>query len=54
MIMRIKTTTGNYTVPVKNKLEAAQFLRTLQQMGITCIWWKYEDKEVKEECSQVG
>lgn len=54
MIMRIKTTTGNYTFPVKNKLEAKDFLLTLQRMGITCVWWKYEDKEVKEKCLQSG
>jgi len=54
MIMRIKTTTGNYTVPVKNKLEAKDFLLTLQRMGITCVWWKYEEKEVENECLQTG
>lgn len=54
MIMRVKTTTGKYEVPVKNKLEAAKFLQTLQQMGIVCIWWKYEDKEVENECLQIG
>ena len=54
MILRVKTTTGKYEVPVKNKLEAKDFLLTLQRMGITCVWWKYEDKEVKEECLQSG
>lgn len=54
MIMRVKTTTGKYEVPVKNKLEAKNFLLTLQRMGITCVWWKYEEGEVKKECSQAG
>ena len=54
MILRVKTTTGKYEVPVKNKLEAKDFLLTLQRMGITCVWWKYEDKEVRDECLQSG
>jgi len=45
MILRVKTTTGRYEVPVKNKLEAKNFLLTLQRMGITCVKWEY----VKEE-----
>lgn len=54
MIMRIKTTTGSYNVPVKNKLEAKDLLLTLQRMGITCVWWKYEEKEVTDKCLQSG
>lgn len=54
MIMRVKTTTGSYSVPVKNKLEAKDLLLTLQRMGITCVWWKYEYGEVKDECLQSG
>lgn len=54
MILRVKTTTGKYEVPVKNKLEAKDFLLTLQRMGITCIRWEYTDKEVKDECLQSG
>ena len=54
MILRVKTTTGKYEVPVKNKLEAKDFLLTLQHMGITCVWWRYEDNEVRDECLQRG
>ena len=54
MILRVKTTTGSYKIPVKNKLEAKNFLLTLHRMGITCVRWEYTDKEVREECSQTG
>ena len=46
MILRVRTTTGNYMVPVKSKLEALKFLQTLHQMGFVCVWWKYEQGEV--------
>lgn len=54
MILQVKTTTGSYKIPVKNKLEAKNFLLTLHRMGITCVRWEYTDKEVREECSQTG
>jgi hypothetical protein len=54
MILRVKTTTGKYEVPVKNKLEAKDFLLTLHRMGITCIRWDYINKEVKKECLHIG
>lgn len=46
-MIHIKTTTGNYTFPVKNKTEAKDILLTLHRMGIVCVWWKYEEWEVK-------
>lgn len=52
MILRVKTTTGKYEVPVRNKLEAKDFLLTLQHMGITCVRWEYVKEE--NECSEVG
>jgi len=52
MILRVKTTTGKYEVPVKNKLEAKDFLLTLQHMGITCVRWEYVKED--EQCSGVG
>lgn len=52
MILRVKTTTGKYEVPVKNKLEAKDFLLTLQRMGITCVKWEYVKEE--NQCSEVG
>jgi len=52
MILRVKTTTGKYEVPVKNKLEAKDFLLTLQHMGITCVRWEYVKED--EQCSEVG
>ena len=52
MILRVKTTTGKYEVPVKNKLEAKDILLTLRHMGITCIKWEYVKEE--NECSGVG
>jgi hypothetical protein len=52
MILRVKTTTGRYEVPVKNKLEAKDFLLTLQRMGITCVKWEYVKEE--NQCSGVG
>ena len=54
MILQVKTTTGGYKIPVKNKLEAKDFLLTLHRMGITCVRWDYTDKEVKGECLQSG
>ena len=53
MIMHIKTTTGKYDFPVRNKLEAVSILQTLHRMGITCVHWEYDHKEVTE-CSQNG
>jgi hypothetical protein len=52
MILRVKTITGKYEVPVKNKLEAKDFLLTLRHMGITCVKWEYKKEE--NECSGVG
>ena len=52
MILRVKTTTGKYEVPVKNKLEAKNFLLTLHRMGITCVKWEYVKED--EQCSEVG
>ena len=52
MILRVKTTTGKYEVPVKNKLEAKDFLLTLHRMSITCVKWEYVKEE--SECSGVG
>lgn len=54
MILRVKTTTGKYEVPVRNNLEANEFLLTLHRMGITCVRWEYTDKEVRDECLQSG
>lgn len=54
MILRVETTTGLcYDVPVKNKLEAAKVLLSLQRMGILCKRWKYEKMEVVA-CSRNG
>ena len=52
MILRVKTTTGKYEVPVKSKLEAKDFLLTLHHMGITCVKWEYVKEE--NQCSGVG
>ena len=52
MILRVKTTTGKYEVPVRNNLEAKDFLLTLHRMGITCVKWEYVKEE--NECSGVG
>ena len=52
MIVRVKTTTGKYEVPVKNKLEAKDFLLTLHRMGITCVRWECVKEE--NECSEAG
>lgn len=55
MIMRVKTIHGKeYTIPVTNSRHAAKVLVNLQRLGILCKWWKYEEGEVKKECSQVG
>lgn len=54
MILRVKTTTGEYEVPVENKLDAKNVLLTLHRIGITCVRWEYTDKEVRNECLQSG
>lgn len=55
MIMRVKTIHGKeYTIPVTNSRQAASVLVNLQRLGILCKWWKYEEEEVKQGCSQAG
>ena len=40
MTLKIKTTTGTINAEVKNKIDAARFLRDLHQFGIKCIRWE--------------